>query len=94
MIDKDLRQKLDTYFKEKGVSARLLSCPDFDKSIIGISENNRVVYSLDKMIREFMEDNDCYYEVAMEYIEYNTLRSLDYIDLPPIIIRTIDKLLE
>lgn len=54
--------------------------PDYDEEcIIGIDSNNRAVYSFEKMIRSLMnggmDDMD-----AIEWIEYNTIRALPYID--------------
>ena len=45
MRNEELRQKLNNYFTERGVTAKLFYNPDFDNSIIGISSDNRVVYS-------------------------------------------------
>ena len=47
----------------------------YDNSIIGVSFDGRAIYSYEKMVEEFAEDNDCSIEDAMEWIDYNTLGS-------------------
>lgn len=50
----------------------------YDNSIVGITTDNRVVYDYDKMIAELMEDEEWSYDDAVDWIEYNTIRSLPY----------------
>lgn len=50
----------------------------YDKSIVGITTDGRVVYDYDKMIIELMEDEKWSYEEAVDWIDYNTIRSLPY----------------
>ena len=52
--------------------------PDYDSAIIGITENNQVVYDYEKMIEHLMQEDDMYYEEAVDFISYNTIRSLPY----------------
>lgn len=52
--------------------------PDYDSAIIGITENNQVVYDYDKMIEHLMQEDDMSYEEAIDFISYNTIRSLPY----------------
>lgn len=69
--------------------------PDFgEECLIGVDTNNRAVYSFEKMVSclvdQGMDDID-----AIEYIEYNTCRSLPYIDnqtegKAPIIMYSVD----
>lgn len=92
MTNKELRTKIESYLNKKEASAKLFNNPDFDNSIIGISQDNRIVYDLDKMIEEFMQDNGCSYTTALEYIGYNTLRVLEYYKDAPILIKNINKL--
>ena len=54
--------------------------PDYnDKCIIGIDTNGRAVYSFEKMIQSLMENGMDDMD-AIEWIEYNTIRALPYID--------------
>lgn len=45
----------------------------FNRAIIGSDTDDRVVYSVDKIIRALMEDNDIDETDALEHFEYNTL---------------------
>lgn len=72
MVDVNLRQMLP----EECV---VLDSPSFDNSIVGITYGEqRLIYSLQRMIQEFMEENECSFEEAQEFIEYNTARALPY----------------
>lgn len=54
--------------------------PDFgEECIIGVSSDGRVVYSFDKMVEYLVNDgmNDI---DAIDYLDYNTVRSLQYLD--------------
>ena len=50
----------------------------YDGSIVGVTTDGRVVYDYDKMVEELMEDEQCSYEEAADWIDYNTIRSLPY----------------
>ena len=50
----------------------------YDNSIIGVTTDNRVVYDYDKMIEELMQDEHWTYEEAIDWIDYNTIRSIQY----------------
>ena len=52
--------------------------PDYDSAIIGITENNQVVYNYEKMIEHLIQEDDMDYEEAVDFISYNTIRSLPY----------------
>tara|TARA_R110002020_G_scaffold55309_1_gene153516 strand:+ start:2779 stop:3054 length:276 start_codon:yes stop_codon:yes gene_type:complete len=53
----------------------LLFADSFDRAIIGVCngfDSGRVAYSVEKMIDIFIADNQCSYEEAVEYLEFNT----------------------
>ena len=52
----------------------------YDAAILGLDNEDRVVYDLNKMITAYMAANNADYIDAVEWIEYNTLRSLPYIE--------------
>lgn len=53
--------------------------PDYDSAIIGYdANNNRVIYDFEKMAIHLMDNDGMTYEEAVEFIEYNTLRSIPY----------------
>lgn len=66
--------------------------PDFDEALVAVTEDNRAVYDLHKMIL-CLEDEGMSMEEALDFIGYNTIRALDYCDNPPVIIEAwIDEL--
>ena len=75
MINEDLRE----HIKNNYDGAVLFDNPSFDNSIIGISTNNNIIYDLTSMVDELAEDDDMSYEEALEFIDYNTLRTIPYI---------------
>lgn len=60
--------------------------PSFDKAIIGVSYDDRVVYDYDLMVEAAMEEEGWTAEDAIDWIEFNTLRSLGYVEGSPIVI--------
>ena len=85
------------YVREENSSAVAFHSPDFYNAIIGYTMNSNhmpvLVYDFDKMIeslsKEYTDSEDPMCD-ALEWIEYNTLRTLPYIDEDgrPIIIYT------
>lgn len=71
--------------REKNEEAVIFSNPDFNGCIIGISTDDRVIYSLHKMCKWYKKKNKCSFEEALEFIECNTLRSLPYQENSPIV---------
>ena len=54
--------------------------------MIGISEDERAIYDFDLMVEWLMKNDGMTSEEAIEWIEYNTIRSLPYVgDKAPII---------
>lgn len=64
--------------------------PSYDNAIIGTDDNSRVVYDYDKMVECLMEEDGMDYEEAVEFIDYNTIRSLPYYPNGPIVVHGID----
>lgn len=65
----------------------------YDNSIIGITLNGRVIYDFDKMVKELMADEGWGEMDAVEWITYNTLRSLPYAgNKAPLIVYTDEEL--
>lgn len=62
---------------------------NYETAFIGISHDDRAVYSFDKMIEYLVINDDCTELEAIEWIEYNTIRSLPYYgENAPIILYT------
>lgn len=64
--------------------------PDFDDAIIGTDENYKVVYDYDKMVDCLVNEDGMSEEEAVEFIDYNTIRALPYVENAPIIVHGID----
>lgn len=52
--------------------------PDYDEAIVGISHDDRVIYSYDKMVECLVKNDGMTYEEAAEFIDYNTIRAIPY----------------
>ena len=50
----------------------------YDDALIGVTTNNRAVYDYDKMVDWLCEKHDFSVHDAIEWIDYNTLRTLPY----------------
>ena len=71
-------------------NAIILDNASYDESIIGITLEGAIIYSYDRMVEEYMIDNECTYDEAVDWIDYNTVRALPYLPQPrPIIVYEI-----
>ena len=86
MINNKLRDYLKT--DREASDAYIMNLPSFDYSIVGLTEDKRIIYDYDLMVQEFAKDSNVSWAEAIEFIEYNTIRSLPYIkeQVRPIII--------
>lgn len=50
----------------------------YDDALIGVDSNNRAVYDYQKMIEWLVVNDDFTDEEAADWIDYNTIRSLQY----------------
>lgn len=63
---------------------------DYDSALIGITEDNRAVYDYDLMIKYLIDTQGWDETESIEWIEYNTLRALPYVQGSPIIMHRFD----
>lgn len=56
--------------------------PDYDEAIVGVTDEGQVIYNYNAMIQCLMKQDGCTREEAIEFIEYNTIRALEYWNLP------------
>ena len=62
----------------------------YDNSIIGITFDGRVIYDYNLMVFELMNDEGWSYGDVIDWIEYNTLRSIPYAgDKAPLVVSSI-----
>lgn len=52
--------------------------PDYDDAIIGVSHDDRVIYDYDKMLEHLVKTEHMTVEDAVDFISYDTIRSLSY----------------
>ena len=65
--------------------------PDYEDAVIGITDDGRLVYDFYKMV-EYLMDNEGWSDIeAIEYIEYNVIRAIPYMEeKKPIIVYPLD----
>ena len=52
--------------------------PSYDSAIIGISTDGNVIYDYDEMVRHLQIVENMTEEESVDFIDYNTIRSLPY----------------
>lgn len=65
--------------------AIVFDSPSYDKAIIGVSDDGRVIYDYEMMIQCLMEDEDMSELDAADFISYNSIRAAAYIPNGPIV---------
>lgn len=76
-----IRQDVRDYIAEISPEAVVFDNPSFDISIVGISLDGCVIYDLDTMVEELSKDSGMSLEDAYDFIMYNTMRSLNYVNM-------------
>jgi hypothetical protein len=85
-VSQDIRNKLPS-------DAVVFDNHSYDNSIIGTTFDGRAIYDFDKMVKELMSDEGWTEEEAIEWVNYNTLRSLPYAGVnAPLIVYTDEEL--
>ena len=57
----------------------------YDGCLIGVTSDNRAVYSFSKMVEWLIKNEKFTEEEAVEWIDYNTIRACNYIGEAPIV---------
>lgn len=71
--------------------ALLFSNYSYDDALIGYTTDDRAVYDYDKMVDWLMRYEDWTRDEAIEWIEYNTIRALEYMgDEAPVVMYGMD----
>ena len=86
------RKALDEFLSETyGDDVVHFDGPEFDGGIVGVTTDGRLVYSYDKLVRALMEANKWDETDAIDWVEFNTLRSLPYIHgKAPVVMNDLD----
>ena len=66
-------------------SLSLFDCPAYADAIIGMTHDNRIIYDYNKMTEHLVRHDGMEYEEAMEFLDYNVIRTLPYMPNAPII---------
>ena len=61
-----------------GEDALMFDNPDFDNAVIGLTTDGRVVYQYDRMVADMVNRDSVSEEDAVDFIDYNTIRSIPY----------------
>ena len=80
MVKPEIRERLDD-------GALVFDNPAYDNSIIGQTFDGRAIYDVDAMAEELAADDEITVEEAMDFIDYNAIRSLPYAgDKAPVVV--------
>ena len=71
MVKPEIRERLDG-------DALVFDNPAYDNSIIGQTFDGRAIYDVEAMAAELAADDEITLEEAMDFIDYNAIRSLPY----------------
>lgn len=62
----------------------------YDDALIGVTHDNRAVYDYGLMVEWLVKNEEMSHEEAVEWIDYNTLRALDYAgEMAPIVVYSL-----
>lgn len=70
--------------------ATVFEKPDYDEAIVGIGQDERVIYDFEKMVGCLVKDGMTYEEAA-EFIEYNTIRAIPYFPNGPVVMFPLEE---
>ena len=69
----------------------VLENPDYLSAIVGVSDDDRLIYDYEKMVEHLMATDGMDYDEACEFIDFNTIGALPYMgEKRPIILTKIE----
>lgn len=85
-------ENLKEYLAEHGFDeTSFFENPDFVDAIVGITDEGNLIYDYDKMVQSLVSEGEMNEEDAIEWIEYNTIRTIPYMGIgKPIIMYSIE----
>lgn len=80
-------EQLQKFFEEHGIEGTAyFTEPSYVTAIIGMTHDERLVYDYDKMVEFLMRQDGISNEEAIEFIDYNTIRTIPYMgDKAPVV---------
>ena len=88
MIDPKIREAICDMGYDNAI---MFDNPDYDRAVVGVSDDGRVIYDYYVMIECLMEADGMTHEEAMDFISYNTIRAAAYVENGPIVMYRIDE---
>jgi hypothetical protein len=80
-------EKLKKYLTEEYGGYSLFEPEQYDEGIIGVTENGNVIYSYESLAEMLILHDDMTYEEAIEWLDYNTIRTIPYMgEFKPVIL--------
>jgi len=73
--------ELKEYLTSGDYQSVVLENPDYVTAVIGVTASGAVVYDYDKMIQFLVDKDNMDYEEAVDFVNYNTLRAIPYMNL-------------
>ena len=72
-------EQLQKYFDEHEIEGSVyFTEPSYVSAIVGMTQDERLVYDYDKMVEFLMRQDNLSNEEAIEFIDFNTIRSIPY----------------
>ena len=91
MTNEELRENLLMQYDEEVVNGMtMFTSPSYAAAVVAVTHDDRLVYDYNKMVECLMVDDDMTYEEAAEFIDYNTIRTLPYMEKAPVIIMPLE----
>lgn len=90
----ELRQEIDKVADSSDLEIILLEPEELDEAIIGMTDDNNVVYSYDKLVDVHVNHHGMSAEEAVEWVDYNIVRGIGYMGggderRPPVIVHKL-----
>ena len=81
------REEIDQFVEDIGSEGVVVfENPDYASAFVGVTTDNRAVYSYERMVQHLIKTDDITEIDAREFIDYNTIRSLPYVTNSPLIL--------
>lgn len=91
-MEKTTISEVRKFLAENYEGTKILTEHYFDDAIIGITNEDRVVYDFDKLVEALVMNENMKLDEAQEYIEYNVIRALPYMkEQAPIILYSLSE---
>jgi len=78
--------KREHWVEDYGLEGEVLDPEYYDEAIVGVSTDGRAIYDWDKVIDITMVEEQISEANAIDWHEYNTLKSLPYLENPPVLV--------